>query len=445
MQLKITTRLHFTLLILWIVAFTINSFGEESYPILSKSEALKSLKESAFKWKQAEGIKDEAQALKQQAEAALKPHSALIARDMAMKSNFLKYGIDTNSASSDIVNFAVLGAEFDYGLFDEKSHKRLNAAEANVKAQDANSKNYQTELSFYTLLAYLNAQKFSKKIEVQKEIQKINQEILQMANSKLSSGAGIPLDVMRAKGLVSLGQLKEVDAQSNFDKARNDLASLLGRDNNHFLVEALNYSPISEDVIKKTKSEGEIEKRFDIQAAVATSEAAKKLVEEAHSEYKPRISIFGDAGVGTSSSASTTSSTAPVGTVGIQLIMPIYSGGYFDAKIQESSVKSQRAELQAKQLKIEASSGIENAKTQLITAQKAYELSLTQIEISSEELKLAKKRFQTGAVGGFETASAQNNYSAALESNIDAMFAHEAAKLNYLKQIGKILEFNEFK
>ncbi len=404
--------------------------------LLTRAEALKELKEQGFRWRQTESFKDEAISLKDQAHSALTPHAALVGRDMLIRSNLLRYGF-ADAGPVQTVSFVLLGVEFEYAFFDSKSKLRLLAAEANEKAGAATTQAYQLELTYFTSLAYLNAQKFQQKLEVQKGLEQTALDILSMANSKLKTGAGIPLDVMRAKGLRGLAQLKQLESKTNLLKAKSELANLLARSSNDFKLEPLKFVRLDQNQIRNELKESDFSQRPDLKSAFQLSEATRHLIEETKAELKPRLSFVGDVGVAGDQSL-TASQTTPVGSVGVQLTMPIFSGGYFDAKIQEETVKHEKAELQYRQLSLEAKSAIANAKEQLLATQEDVSISNTQVEISTEELKLSKRKFQTGAVGGFETSSAQNSYARAMENNIEAIFAYEAAKLTYLKQFGQL-------
>jgi outer membrane protein TolC len=404
--------------------------------ILTRNQALKELKEQGFRWRQTESFRQEASSLKDQAHAASSPHAFLIARDSLIRSNLLRFGF-ADSGPSQLVSFVLVGAEFDYALLDLKSKMRSLAAEANEKAGTATTQQYQLELTYYASLAYLNAQKFQQKLLVQKSLEQTASDILTMATSKLKTGAGIPIDVMRAKGLRGLLQLKQLETKTNLLKAKSDLANLLARDSNDFELEPLKFTPLDRNQIQKETSDLDLIDRPDVRSALQTSEAARNLVEETKAELKPRIALVGDIGIAGDQTLSA-NQTFPIGSVGVQLTMPLYSGGYYDAKIQENTVKHQKASLQAQQLSLEAKTSISNAREQVLAAEEAVKLSKTQVEISTEELNLARKRFQNGAVGGVETSSAQNSYSSALDNNIEAIFIYEAAKLTYLKQFGTL-------
>lgn len=404
--------------------------------ILTRTQALKELKDQGFRWRQTESFKQEASSLKDQAHAASSPHAFLIGRDSLIRSNLLRFGF-ADSGPSQLVSFVLIGVEFDYALLDLKSKMRSLAAEANEKAGAATTEQYQLELTYYASLAYLNAQKYQQKLLVQKGLEQTATDILAMATSKVKTGAGIPIDVMRAKGLRGLLQLKQLETKTNLQKAKSDLANLLARDSNDFVLEPLKFVPLDRNQIQRETTDLDLVSRPDVRSALQTSEAARNLIQETKAELKPRIALVGDIGVAGDQTLSA-SQTFPIGSVGVQLTMPLYSGGYYDAKIQENTVKFSKASLQAQQLSLEAKASIGNAREQLLAAEEAVGLSKTQVEISTEELKLARKRFQTGAVGGVETSSAQNTYSNAVDNNIEAIFIYEAAKLTYLKQFGKL-------
>ncbi len=426
LQLRIVLRLSFFLSLF---------YASSSWGIISKTDALDLLKREGIRWRQTEFIAEDAEQTHIQAQAGLMPHLDVVGREVATRTNLQKYGFE-DPGPMQIVTFGGIFLEGEYALLDRKSMFREQAAKTNVDLQKQNQIQYQGDLTFAMLLTYLNCQRLTERVNVYDKSIERNIQIESMAKSRLSAGVGIQTDLMRARGIVGLDNLKRIDAQAELSKCRKDLANALGLPFIKDELEPLQYESFFIDTADPFMKTG-IEDRPDIKATILSIEAAKQLKQQSQAETFPVIQLLGEVGFGGSNIVAGAGTTA-LGAIGIQIKFPFSEGKYFQSKVKQASINVSRAELQAKQIRIEAEGQIQSAIEKLKTTKTAGDLAEEQVHLAKEELKIIQSRFRSGASNGPDLATAQNNLSNVLLNQIEVIFANEAAKINYYRSISEI-------
>ena len=403
-------------------------------PLLTKTVAYELLKSQGIRWHQTELLPLDAESLRIQAEAALQPHMGFAAREMLTRTNLRQFGF-TESGPMDLITFGAAVAEFEIPVFDLKSRARADAAKMNETLTRENMRQFQSDLTYGMLLTFVNTQRLAEKLKVIESNIGRNGEILKMAEAKLRSGAGISIDVMRAKGLVALENMRKLETETNYRKSLRDLATMLGLPAIEGGVEPLTLNEIDIDAKDKFAKTG-VDDRPDVKAAELTVLAAKEIKNEAESEFDPKVTMLGDVGVGGVSLIQGEGANL-LGTIAIQVKFPIFDGHFFGAKVQQSQVSVSKAVLQAQHTRLDAESQIYNALDQLETSRTAAALASEQVKLATEELNIARRRFTSGSTSGVDLASSQGNLSNALNNYIDIVFGYEASKVNYFKSIGE--------
>ncbi len=392
------------------------------------------LKARGIRWHQTELLPADADSLRTQAESALKPHMAFVGEELLTRVDLHQLGFP-ESGPLGLVTYGSAVAEVQYALLDLKSKARIETAKVNQTLSVENMKQYQSDLTYGMLLAFLNSQRLAERLKVIDSNIQRNSEILKMAEAKQRSGAGIPTDVLRAKGLVSLENMKRLDTMTNFKKSLRDLGTLLGLSSIDENLEPLSLKVIGIDAKDHFAKTG-VDERPDVRAAELTVQAARHMKSESEYELDPRVEFLGDVGVGGVSLLQGQGSNL-VGILGIQVKFPIFDGYYYTAKMQQAEIQVTKAELQAQHTRLDSESQIYNALDQLETSRLAADLASEQVQLATEELNVARRRFTTGVTSGMDLASSQANLSSALNNYIDIVFGYEVSKVSYFRSIGE--------
>jgi outer membrane protein len=415
-------------------------FSNPAFAGLDKKTAFEILKKNGFRWRQTSLLKAQAEAQTAQAESSTKPLVFFSSREYLGRVNQIQFGFD-NPGNQSIFTLGSTGIVFFQSLIDTAAWSRIQASEYNEKRTEQQVRQYQNDLTYLMLLQYLNAQRYKRKLQIAEENIQRSEKIVHMAEVKMHSGLGLQLDFMRAKGLAQRDQLRQLDAKSNHDKALQDLAATLGIEKITEDLPPLYPQVLNVETLNVNETDV-VNHRPDVLSAHDAVNAARELKESSRLEAYPKVSIFGDTGfVGTHVIGGFNHTLT--GTVGVQLSLPLYTGGLFSAKTQERAVDETKADLQEKQLRLEAKSQVQQAVEQLNQATQTIKGTKAQLEIAGEANRLAHLRFTVGASSGLEVSSSETELANAQDMDVDALFASEVAKVNYFKAINDFPKYFE--
>lgn len=420
----------------WLLASTL-VWGEEE--LLTKKAALVLLKQSGYRWHQANTLKDEAEGKAQQASSALLPHVGAYMRQYGGKINPVQYGFPDPGNLSWFAAGTV-GLEFGYAVIDLASSARLDAARENQKTSDAVIEGHRSDLIYLMLGQFLNVQRLQKSAEVVDATILRDQEILQLAKTRLNSGLAVKLDLNRAQGLLEKDKLKKLDTKIALFKSCKELGVTLSQ-----RPFSCNLGPIRFVLLLgqflENLNPNLIQNHPNIVAAKSVQKAAENMHLFAKRSSYPKLLFYGELGTFGSQVAGIGGPVA--GIAGAQISFPLFDGNLNSGKAQEEGAKAIQAEMQEKYIESEAQSQLEISVSQVKYAQEAVELSSRQIEIAQEELLFSQEKFKLGTATDLEMSNAQVNLAAAYDLNVQAVFAYEVAKVSFFKASGNINQYFE--
>lgn len=418
-----------------ILIFLSISVSESNAEILTKAKALEQLKGHGLRWRQTEVLQLEADAKSSEAKSFKRLQLHFSAKEFLGKVNPLQYGL-TIANDVNLIAVGTSGIEGGYLLFDQAISERIDAAESNQQYTHAQSESYQNDLISLMLAQYLNVQKLKRKSDALAISKKRASEVLRIATAKVNSGLGVKLDLMRAEALVAAEELKGIDAEMALSKAKQELATTLGQEQLSDDLEELEPTLVDADQIVRSISDP-LEDRADLKALKHGVKATNLMVSAAKRDRWPKVAIYGSWGV---FNAGTTpfglAATSANGLGGIAISLPIYTGGRIDGKEQEEAAKSLKTELQEGHLRLEAKSQIKLSLDQIRTAKAAVEVTDRKVKILDEELRLIQKKYQSGSGSGIEVTNTLVGVAEAHDSNIDAIYGYELAKVGLFKNLG---------
>jgi len=164
-------------------------------------------------------------------------------------------------------------------------------------------------------------------------------------------GEGTKTDMLETQAKAELSEAQVIEARDNLANARNALAGIIG-------IEAKNLDGLSPYFkplpLPKTKVDEwltlALEKNAELVAQRHAVEAARLEVHKQRSGHAPRLDLIASYSDNKSESLSTYNQTVEQRAIGLQLSVPIYSGGYVSAATSQAIANHSRAkaELDAK-------------------------------------------------------------------------------------------------
>jgi outer membrane protein TolC len=173
--------------------------------------------------------------------------------------------------------------------------------------------------------------------------------------------------------------------------------------------------------------------RADLKASDAQVKAAEKSKAAAKAEKLPSLALsadYGAIGVNPSQSHGTFTVTG-------SLKFPIWTSGKIDGDIEQAdaALEQRRAEMEDQRSRIE--SDVRNAFLDLQSAAKQVKLAQSNQDVARETLELTRQRFQAGITDSVEVTQAREAVAEAELDYIQAVFAHNLAKLSLARAVGK--------
>jgi outer membrane protein TolC len=403
---------------------------------LSEKEAVNTLIQNSMRWKQALEVVSEAKAKHEQANAALLPHVALSMREIGGRINLLQYGI-TELGDINYFAFGASMLEMSYGVFDQLSSRRERAAAENEQSSIFANQSNQTDLIYYLLAQYTLTQKWQRLVRNRTAAIDNIQKLKVLAEEKFNSGIGIDLDVKRVETRLAMAKVKFLDSIGNHEKAKGDLSALMGVEPiQRPLIEIDQLLPIPAAFQKVEPTEA-LQTRPDFLANHHLIDAARLWLDSVEGQRWPKIEVLGEVGIAGTSIVDG-ASKGIVGTFGVFLTLPLYTGGYLDAQAAEAHTNFAKASFQEDQIAMDAKNQMQSASRQFDLAKEALEVAQHSEELSSEELELANRRFKLGAAGNLDVISSQVNFAQAQDDLAEAWSNYRQATYQLLKANNKL-------
>jgi outer membrane protein TolC len=404
---------------------------------ITKREAYDLMSRQGPKWKLTEALPQEAESKLNESRSKTRPQFAFGVTQYAARINPIQFGVDQPPV--DLVGFGTTALEMRWHIVDPVANFERLTAEAQFDISKAQSRQYQTDLTAAMLVQYLTVQKLKSQLQTIEIASKRSAQILKLAQDKKRVGAGIEMDVTRARSLSELDRIKKLQLQTKLNKAANELALFLGQDTAQSNVEPMQFRPVDIAALRARLDEAP-KTRADIATAHLGVLAARTLQEKASGRFFPKFSILGDLGTTRTTFIGLPPERA-TGFIGMRLEIPIESGGFIEAKRQGAAALGMKAEAQEAQTRLELQNQMKEVIEQLEAAHEAAQVAGAYVKSTEEEAAFVDRRFAGGSGSVVDVLNSYNTLATAKDTEIDAIFAYEAAQVALYRTIGSFDEY----
>jgi outer membrane protein TolC len=243
---------------------------------------------------------------------------------------------------------------------------------------------------------------------------------------------------------VDQSQVRALTQQQQIITLRNDLAKQkinlarmagLAPKPNYELTDRFTYSPVPLTNVEEAVARAEQE-RPDLKAAEEQVKAAEKALAAARAERLPSLGVSVQYEYIGTNPAKFNPAYSAVGTLNI----PIWQGGRVGGDIaQAQAVLAQRqAELEDTRGQVEAE--VRQVYLDLEAASGQVEVARKNLDVAGETLEMTRARMEAGVINTVEVVQAQQTLSSARLDLVNAIFAHNLAKLNLARALGHASE-----
>ncbi|WP_165930279.1 TolC family protein [Flavobacterium sp. GT3P67] len=311
-------------------------------------------------------------------------------------------------------------------LIAKSISRQKNMAKLEEKMQSETTQELQSQLVYQMTKSYYGIQLMKSQVQLQEKSLARNQKALSDSKSLFAEGRVLKVDTLRS--YIAVENLKSSIAylHNNIEVANGSFKKLLGMDATETI--ALTDPLLLEDenekfILLEEKIKSGTDDRNDVQLQVLAIEKEEQNLSAVKGNYLPQVSLIGQYQIqAQADDLKVGQYTFPkTSFVGLQVSVPIFSGGSITAQARQSKIKIEQEKLNLEDLKQEVnlelntiSGNWKNAKAQLDIQKKTVDAAEINYTINSNRYL--------------------NNLSSMLEVN-DAELALNTAQLNYLMAV----------
>jgi TolC family type I secretion outer membrane protein len=345
-------------------------------------------------------------------------------------------GPDKNSASAKITGQALL---YDFG----QTLRQLQASDKSFNAAKYDSQSVMASTILAARLAYYN-------YLLSAQVLLVNTDALQQMNLHYDQakilyevGKQARITVTKAKVDVANAEVNVIHAKNavRLAKVQMDLVAGLQMSEPMELVDSLS---AFEDSIGLIEAQNlAMKQQPEISSSKATLEAARLSLIAARAAFLPSLNANASLGWGAQSAYAIKGSdfnNSPDCSIGADLSIPIYSGGFINASVKKAGAAVGKSEAQLEATTQSVSQQVQQYFFQEKDALQRIDATNVLIGEADESLKMSQERFRAGVATSLEITDAEITVANARISNAQARYDYHTAHANLLLAIGILHE-----
>ena len=340
--------------------------------------------------------------------------------------------LTTSSISSRAaVGGALVQMITDFG----QTSNRVQSARFASKAADQDEERAQQYTVMQVREAYFAAQAAQSVLGTAQAVLDFRRVTLRQLSALAQSQLRSTLDVQFAQVLVSEAELAQVQAVTNVRKTQAQLAATVGAESEANYTLSDEPLPANPDPNSSAYIAEALTDRPDLKALHLRSESA---MHQARAERDLNFPTVNALAAGGEVPVHDTTIQHEYGAVGVNVNIPIFSGGLYTARAAAAKLEANAADQDASQRKIEV---IRNVRMAWADARDAYlEIGVTQrlVEESGVAMRLAQARYDASLGSIVELNQAELNQTSALIGAATAKFNYQRAMTEFQFEMGNL-------
>jgi outer membrane protein len=329
------------------------------------------------------------------------------------------------------------------GLEREANYSR---SQSDFSATEHTATRTRQSVVFQVVSSYLNVLRLEQLVKVSEENLKRDQRQLERITESNRVGALSLADVYRQQSQVASDEFSLITAQNDFDKAKADLAALIGLDDPagcDFSDVSISTSIDSTELATTAAKYADVQSlmnralvsRPDYLGAQENLSSSESGVTVARSNYFPSLSAF--AGMNWTNE-NISELTRYVGlNWGLSLNWTLFDGFATNQSLQSAMASKRNAEISMVQAERIIRVDITKATLDLEAAKKQYEVSQKALVSASEDRKIAEERYNLGAGTLLDLLVANAGLVNAEANTVNASYNYIISKRNVEYVIGE--------
>ena len=328
---------------------------------------------------------------------------------------------------------------YDARLFASQSifdWHAINSHRAETHNLEAARLDYKNARDFVVLVAadsYAQALAASALVDAARAQLETARALHQQAADLKQGGLVAGIDVLRAEVQVDTARQRVTATQNDFDKARLQLARLIGLPlGQAFTLADQMRSVTYPDITLEAALDRAYQSRSDYQAALARVAAAESNRKSIVGEALPSVQVTADVGAIGLTPGAARGTFNVTGAVSV----PIFQGGRTKGRLIEADAELQTRKTQLDDLKTGIYYEVRTAFLDLQAGQEQLRVASRSRELAAAQLQQSRDRFAAGVAGNLEVVQAQEAVALASDQYISAMFTSNLATGNLVRALG---------
>ena len=283
--------------------------------------------------------------------------------------------------------------------------------------------------------AYLAAVRADENVATAKANLDLSGALLKLAQNQKDAGTGTGIDVVRAQVQQANDRQRLVVAEKDRNQAYLQLSRVIGLDlaRDLTLTDRMTFIPVDNLTIDTALGTA-TGAREDLKAQSKRVDVARTNYSASKMESLPTVGAAGDIGpIGT-----TVDNARTTRTVGISVKIPVWDSGRRAAHREESMSQLKQEQIRLKDLREQVALEVRLAADALRSAEAQIGVAKEGLALADQELAQARRRFENGVTNSIEVTDAQTRLQRARDNQVNALFAHNLARIDWFAAMGKI-------
>jgi outer membrane protein len=323
----------------------------------------------------------------------------------------------------------------------------LNRTNSSIQSSESNYKRTQQTTVYQTHQLFLNLVRNFQLLKVNEENLKRSRQQLERIEETNKVGSASLADVYRQRVTTANDELALINAQNNFDKAKNDMELFLSLDNAEKYeydftsvptdIDTVEFASINkeyqnlDELVKKA-----IQTRPDYLSAVQNLNISDASLTIARSGIYPTVNASASYGVGNKEFSKITDNRSL--SLGVGVSLPIFSGFQTQTTIDQAKISKRNAEDELKQTERQVKVDIEKARLDLEASQKQIRVTQTSVMSAEMDRRIAEEKYNLGAGTLLDLLIASANYVNSQSNKVNAVDSYLLAKKQMEYVLGTI-------
>ncbi|WP_339902692.1 TolC family protein [uncultured Cyclobacterium sp.] len=411
---------HILLLLLFISGLSASVFSQDNSGKLTLEQSVETALQNNLNLKRAEMnlISSEANLLESKGQM-------LPSFSMGLSSGF-RWGRSINPVTNDfesrrIGNVNVSGSSSLPLYSGGRVQNSIKQSKLNVEVNRLNVEKSRNDITLNAINLFINVAFSMEQLNIAQSQLKTSTEQLERTKSLVRAGALPMADQLDLEAQSATNELEVINAQNNLRIAKLNLSQALQLpfdDNFGIIIPEVGVEGLEIGTVGVAEVYSIAEGRLpEIQAAELAVKSAEYGVKIAKGSFAPSLNLSANV-FSNYVDQSTFMTPDPLlqqfennlsQSANIGLNIPVFSNFRNKASLQRARVQKRLSEIQEIEAKNLLRQDIESAYTSAYAAEQSYKSSLIRVEALGESFRMAKQRFEVGAINAVDFQVAQNN------------------------------------